>query len=157
MAYLAVRIRQGIVVLPLLPHYWADDYRDQYCCQMMIRDRFIQLHRYLHFEPPVDREERQTVVEKTSTLYHQCQLLFKQYYTPSQDFAIDETMIRFQGRSPWIAIIRNKPVSMGFKLYTVASDVYLLGFRIYSAVGAATIKQKPCCTTWWSTWFSRGR
>ena len=32
-------------------------------------------------------------------------------------------------------MIKNKPVSVGYKLFTVASDGYLLGFRIYRGKG----------------------
>ena len=51
--FLAVRIRQGIVVLPDLHMYWADGYRDQYGSRLMSRNRFITLLRYFHIEPPV--------------------------------------------------------------------------------------------------------
>ena len=133
--YLAVRIRQGIVELPELHMYWQHGYRDKYVTQLMTRDRFMTLHRHFHIEPPVDRDVRQTVVEKTDTFYHQCQALFKQYYQPGRDFALDETMIRFQGRSKWITVIKGKPTPVGFKLYTVASDDYLLDFRIFRGKG----------------------
>ena len=139
--YLAVRIRQGIVDLPELPMYWRKGYRDEYISQLMTRDRFMQLHRYFHIEPPVHRDVRQTVVEKTATFYHQCQRLFLQYFTPGENFAIDETMIRFQGRSIWITVIKGKPVPVGFKMYTVASDGYLLGFRIFRGKGGSDSKQ----------------
>ena len=133
--YLAVRIRQGIVVLPDLHHYWVDDYSDSYITQLMTRNRFIQLHRYFHIAPPVPRGERQTAVQKTAPFYHQCQSLFKQYYQPGQKMAVDETMIRFQGRSAWITVIKNKPTPVGYKLYTVASSGYLLDFRIFRGKG----------------------
>jgi hypothetical protein len=133
--YLAVRIRQGIVVLPDLHQYWQDGYCDSYIIQLMSRNRFLELHRYFHITPPVDRAVRQTVVEKTAPFYHQCQQLFKAYYEPGRDFALDETMIRFQGRSSWITVIKAKPTPVGYKLYTVASDGYLLDFRIYRGKG----------------------
>ena len=63
--YLAVRIRQGIVMLPELHMYWQDGYRDAYITQLMVRDRFIQIHRYFHIAPPVPRGVRQNIVEKT--------------------------------------------------------------------------------------------
>jgi hypothetical protein len=43
---LAVRIRQDIVVLPDL---------HAYITQLMTRDRSLELYRYFHIEPPVDR------------------------------------------------------------------------------------------------------
>ena len=139
--YLAIRIRQGIVVLPRMRYYWHADYRDVYVTQLMTRDRFEQLHRYFHISPPVPRGQRQTVIEKTAPFYHQCQTLFHKYYQPGRDFAIDETMIRFQGRSFWITIIKGKPTPMGYKIFTVASDGYLLGFRIFRGKGGYDTRQ----------------
>ena len=107
--YLGIRIRQGIVPLPELHHYWEATYRDSYVSQLMPRDRFIRLHRYFHIIPPVPAGERQTVVEKTAPFYHQCQALFQQYYVPGAKFAVDETMIRFEGRSTWITVINPTP------------------------------------------------
>jgi hypothetical protein len=133
--YLAVRIRQGIVQLPELHHYWEAGYRDQYIPQLMSRNRFVQLHRYFHIVPPIPRGQKQTIVEKTAPFYHQCQRLFKEFYVPGSNFAVDETMIRFQGRSLWITVIKGKPEPMGYKLYTVASDGYLLDFRIFRGKG----------------------
>ena len=133
--YLAVRIRQGIVVLPDMHMYWQDGYRDAYITQLMDRDRFLQLHRYFHIAPPVPVGDRQTVVKKTDAFYHQCQRLFKAYHTPGREFAVDETMIRFQGRSDWITVIKGKPTPIGYKLYTVASNGYMLDFRIFRGRG----------------------
>ena len=133
--YLAVRIRQGIVQLPELHHYWEATYRDQYIPLLMSRDRFVQLHRYFHIVPPVPRDQRQTVVEKTAPFYHQCQALFQQFFIPGANLCVDETMIRFQGRSPWITLIKMKPEPMGYKMFTIASEGYLLGFRIYRGKG----------------------
>ena len=133
--YLAVRIRQGIVHLPDMHMYWEAAYRDQYIPTMMSRNRFVQLHRYFHIVPPVPRGQRQTVVEKTAPFYHQCQALFQQRLIPGANLAVDETMIRFQGRSAWITVIKAKPEPIGYKIYTVASEGYLLGFRIFRGKG----------------------
>ena len=133
--YLAVRIRQGIVQLPELHHYWEATYRDQFIPQPMSRNRFTELHRYFHIVPPVPRGHKQTVVEKTAPFYHQCQRLFQQFFVPGGNFTVDETMIRFQGRSLWITVIKGKPEPIGYKMYTVASDGYLLGFRIFRGKG----------------------
>ena len=101
----------------------------------MPRNRFTELHRYFHIVPPVPRGQRQNVVEKTAPFYHQCQKLLSQHFIPGGNLTIDETMIRFQGRSYWIAVIRAKPEPIGYKIYTVASDGYLLGFSIFRGKG----------------------
>ena len=145
--HLAVRIRQGIVPLPELHHYWEADYRDSYISQLMGRNRFMQLHRYFHIVPPVPRGQRQTVVEKTAPFYHQCQALFQQYFEPGAWIAVDETMVRFEGRSGFITLIKGKPTPMGFKLFTVAADGYILGFRIYHGKGSYARAQGVLHTT----------
>jgi hypothetical protein len=106
-------------------------YRDNYFSQLRSRDRFMQLHCYLHIVPPVPRSQRQTIVEKTAPFSHQCQRLFQQYYIPGRDFAVDETMTRFEGHSFWITVIKGKPTPVGYKLYSVASQGPILGFRIF--------------------------
>ena len=139
--YLAIRIRQGIVVLPELHHYWEARYRDHYAPGLMSRNRFCELHRYFHIAPPVPRGQRQTIVEKTDPFYHQCQRLFGAFYSPGSNMAIDKSMILLQGRAPWITVIKSKPEPIGYKVYTVASDGYLLGFRIYRGKGGYDTSQ----------------
>ena len=153
--YLAVRIRQGIVVLPTLHMYWQKGYADSYIGELMSRNRFIQLHRYFHISVPVPRGQKQTVVEKVTEFYHQCQRLFALYYEAGKDFAFDETMIRFEGRSYWITVIKNKPTPVGYKLFTVASEGYLMAFRIYRGKGGYDQPQNVLATTSWS-WSNHG-
>ena len=145
--YLAVRIRQGIVKLPTLHMYWQHSYTDRYISELMPRNRFMQLHRYWHISEPVPRGQKQTVVEKVTEFYHQCQRLFDAYYQAGQHFAIDETMIRFQGRSYWITVIKNKPTPVGYKLFTVASEGYLMAFRIYRGKGGYDQPQNVLAST----------
>ena len=97
------------------------------------------------------REQRQTIVQKTHTFYHQCQRLLHAYYVPGRDFAVDETMVRFQGRSSWITVIKGKPEPIGYKLYAVASEGYLLGFRIYRRKGGTTLLRTSCTTRSWTS------
>lgn len=80
--------------------YWADGYRDRYISRLMTRDRFLQLHRYFHITPPVPKHQPQTIVVKTAPFYHKCQELFAAFYVPGQFMTVDETMVRFRGRSP---------------------------------------------------------
>jgi hypothetical protein len=133
--YLAVRIRQGIVHLPELHQHWETAYRDQYIPTLVSRDRFMQLHRYFHIVPFVHREELQAVVQKTAPFYHQCQDLLQNLYIPAANLAMNEAMIRFQGRSAWVTVIKAKPEPIGYKIFTVASEGYLLGFRIFRGKG----------------------
>ena len=80
-------------------------------------------------------DEKHTVVQKTSPLYHHCQTLFQAYYTPGCELAVDESMVRCKGRTPWKTTIKIKPIKTGYKMYTLASYTYLLAFTIYRCKG----------------------
>ena len=133
--FIAARIRIGIARLPKLRMYWEAEYQDSYVTQLFTRDRFLLLQRYWHIAPPTPAGENHTVVEKISPLYHGCQDLFQAYYTPGTNFAVDESMVRCKGRTPWKTTIKIKPTKTGYKMYTVGSDGYLLGFAIYRGKG----------------------
>ena len=133
--FIAARIRMGIVRLPKMRMYWQDGYSDQYVTQLFTKNRFFELQRYWHIAPPTPAGTKHTAVQKISPLYHDCQALFQTYFTPGCDFALDESMVRCKGRTTWKTTIKTKPTPTGYKLYTVGSDGYLLGFSIYRGKG----------------------
>ena len=112
-------------------------YEDGYVTQLFTRDRFFDLLRYWHIAPPTPAGEKQTAVQKISPLYHDCQTLFEAYFIPGPgcEFAVDESMVRCKGKTPWKTTIKIKPTKTGYKMYTLASDGYLLAFAIYRGKG----------------------
>ena len=133
--YIAARIRMGIARLPQMSMYWEAEYRDSYVTQLFTRDRFLLLQRYWHIAPPTPAGVKQTAIQKISPLYRGLQDLFQAHYIPGGNLAVDESMVRCKGRTPWKATIREKPTSTGYKMYTIASDGYLLGYDIYRGKG----------------------
>ena len=133
--FIATRIRMGIAQLPEQAMYWQAQYKDSYVTQLFTRDRFLLLQRYWHVAPPTPPDEKHTVVQKTSPLYHHCQTLFQAYCTPGCELAVDESMVRCKGRTPWKTTIKIKPIKTGYKMYTLASYTYLLAFTIYRGKG----------------------
>ena len=133
--FIAVRIRMGIVQLPEMRVYWQAEYEDRFVTQLFTRTRFQLLLRYWHIAPPTPPGQKHTAVEKISPLYRDCQSLFQTYYTPGCELAIDESMVRCKGRTPWKTSIKTKPTKTGYKLYTIGSDAYLLAFAIYRGQG----------------------
>jgi hypothetical protein len=133
--YMAARIRMGIARLPEMPMYWKAEYRDDYIMQLFPYKRFKLLQRYWHIAASTPAGQQHTAVEKISPLYHDCQRLFLAHYTPGEAFAIDESMVRCKGRTSWKTTIKTKPTPTGYKMYTVGSDGYLLGFTIYRGKG----------------------
>ena len=54
---------------------------------------------------------------------------------------LDETTVRFKGRSTYKTVIKGKPTPIGYKLYTIASLGYLLTFSLYRGKGGYAVKQ----------------
>lgn len=63
---------------------------------------------------------------------------FKRQYTPSAHQAIDESMIRFKGRSSLKQYLPMKPIKRGYKVWCRADSQtgYLIEFQVYEGKGA---------------------
>ena len=133
--FIAARIRMGIVRLPETRMYWQAEYEDRYITQLFKRDTFDELLRYWHIAPPDPAGEKRNAVEKIAPLYEHCQTAFVNHFIPGNAFALDESMVRCKGRTAWKSTIKTKPIPTGYKMYTVGSDGYLLGFCIYRGKG----------------------
>jgi hypothetical protein len=139
--FIAVHIFMGIVHLPYLHMYWEGQWRQQYVVDAFSRDRFTQLLRYFHIAEPTPPGVKQTVVDKVAPLWDHCLAVFPEYFTPPQILTLDETMVRYNGRSPWKTVIPGKPTPIGYKLWTVGSYCYLLTFDIYRGKGGYAVQQ----------------
>jgi hypothetical protein len=139
--FIAVHIFMGIFELPYLHMYWEGEWRQQYVIDAFSRNRFKELLRYFHIAEPTPVGVKRNVVEKIKPLYDHCLTTFPDYFTPPQIFTLDETMVRFKGRSPWKTVIKGKPIPTGYKMYTVASHGYLLTFDIYRGKGGYKVRQ----------------
>ena len=139
--FIAIHIFLGIVHLPSLHMYWEAGWRQQFVVDAFSRARFTELLRYFHIAEPTPPGVKRTVVEKIAPLYDHCLATFPDYFTPPRDLTLDETMVRFKGRSSWKTVIKGKPTPTGYKLYTVASHGYLLTFDIYRGKGGYAVRQ----------------
>jgi hypothetical protein len=139
--FIAVHIFMGIVELPYRYMYWEKEWRQQYVVEAFSRDRFTELLRYFHIAEPTPAGVQHTVVDKIKPLYDSCLLTFPDYFIPPRELSLDESMVRFKGRSSWKTVIKGKPTPIGYKLYTVASHGYLLTFDIYRGKGGYSNRQ----------------
>jgi hypothetical protein len=139
--FIAVHICMGIAELPSLHMYWAEKWRQPYVSAAFSRNRFTELLRYFHIAPPTPAGVRHTVLDKIAPLHQHCLLTFPQYFIPPREFTVDETMVRFKGRSAWKTVIKGKPTPIGYKVWTVASHGYLLNFEVYKGKGGYTTRQ----------------
>uniref|UniRef100_A0A1X7U749 PiggyBac transposable element-derived protein domain-containing protein n=1 Tax=Amphimedon queenslandica TaxID=400682 RepID=A0A1X7U749_AMPQE len=136
-AYFRIMIFMGLTRLPALSDYWRRDplFHCSIIANCLSRDRFHEIHRYLHF---VDNT---TITTPTDRLYKVCQFLtmigerFKVVNHPHCECAIDEAMVPYKGRSSLKQYMPQKPIKRGFKfkVYTgkeTSSTEKGLGFRV---------------------------
>ena len=139
-AFLGFHILMAINHLPSLDDYWRRDPLLHYApiADRITRDRFRELSRYLHFAdndsllprdaPGYDRLGKvRPVIEHLSTK-------FAALYEPHREVAIDEAMIKFQGRSSLKQYNPMKPIKRGIKVWVLADshNGYFMRFQVYT-------------------------
>jgi hypothetical protein len=139
--FISVYIFMGIVNLPRLHMYWEGQWSQSYVVKAFTRNRFKELLRYFHIAEPTPAGVKQDVVDKIKPLYDHCLTIFPEYFSPSEYLTPDEIMVRFKGGSFIKTIIKMKPTPVGYKVYAVASDGYLLTFQLYKGKGGYAVKQ----------------
>ena len=122
-------ILMGINHLPLVDDYWSKDPRLHYVpiADRIPRWHFREISRYLHFvdndhlaqrgDPAHDR------LEKVRPLIDHLSSKFGTLYELSKNVAVDEAMIKFQGRSSLKQYMPQKPIKRGIKVW-VLGDSY---------------------------------
>ena len=137
--FIAVIINMGIIQLPDIESYW----KTSWVCQVpffrdiLPRDRFQEIFWMLHVGTPGVTARK---IDKIKPLLDILLPRFQELYRPSQNLAIDETMVGFRGRFGSIQYMPQKPTKWGIKAFTLAdaANGYLLNSLIYT--GAQTLK-----------------
>ena len=147
-AYLGFSILMGIVQLPSLDDYWKRDPLLHYApiADRISRDRFRDISRYLHFvdnstlsprdSPGYDR------LGKIRPLINYFCTKFAELYNPHKEVAVDEAMIKFQGRSSLKQFMPLKPIKRGIKVWVLgdSNNGYFSKLEVYTGKGASAEK-----------------
>ena len=139
-AYMGFMILMGIVHMPSIYDYWRKDeiYHYSPIASRISRDRFFELHRYLHFAdnsvlaPPGDPMYEK--LGKIRPVLDRLREVFRSVYSPPQNVSVDEAMIAFKGRSTLKQYMPLKPVKHGIKVWTMSDAVhgYVSEFEVYT-------------------------
>ena len=139
-AFFGFSILMGIDHLPSVDDYWSKDPLLHYApiADRIPRWRFRELSRSLHFvdndhlaprgDPAHDR------LGKVRPLIDHLSSKFEALYEPSMNVAVDEAMIKFQGRSSLKQYMPKKPIKRGIKVWVLgdSSNGYFSRFDIYT-------------------------
>ena len=124
----------------ILMDYWSRDTHTRYApiADKISRQRFRDISRYLHFvdndnlasrdDPSYDR------LGKVRPLINHLSEKFEEVYQPTRNVAVDEAMIKFQGRSSLKQYMPKKPVKRGIKVWVLGDSAngYFSKFKVYT-------------------------
>ena len=131
-------ILMGLVKLPSMYDYWKKDEIFHYspAARRISRDRFFELHRFLHFKdnstlsPPGTPEYDR--LGKVGTIISTLSDWFAAVYNPMKDISIDEAMIPFKGRLSLEQYMPKQPTKHGMKVWmrTDSLNGYVSAFQV---------------------------
>ena len=139
-AYFGFNILMGIVKLPAIDDYWKKDPLLHYepVSSKISRNRYREIRRYIHFVdnttlPPSGSTGSDRLGKIRPLLTHvtnKCQ----QLYNPNKDVAVDEAMIKFQGRSTLKQYVPKKPIKRGIKVWVLgdSENGYFHNLQVYT-------------------------
>ena len=147
LGFLAIIINMGVITVPTLEDYWKTSWLANipFFSRVMARDRFELIFWMLHCSHPNTTPAKR--IDKVRTFLDMLLHRFQQKYTPGQNLAIDESMLRFHGRFVGKQYMPKKTVKWGIKLFSVADsrNGYLLNTLIYT--GAETLDDASAAYT----------
>ena len=146
--FLGVNILMGLKKLPSFKDYWSskDEMRDTFISSAIGRDRFAWLLTNIHLNDnsvqPQKGEQNYDKLYKLRPLLSKLQETFLSSMKPSEFQSVDESMIKFKGRSSLRQYMPMKPTKRGYKVWVRADSTgYMCEFQIYTGkVGQVTEK-----------------
>ncbi|XP_023226159.1 piggyBac transposable element-derived protein 3-like [Centruroides sculpturatus] len=133
--FLGLQFLFGYHCLPQTHHYWCSDI--DLCIpivrEVMARERYKQILSNLHVNDnlsiPSDNKDKLYKIRPLITVMNKN---FKKFRLPDQFQSIDESMVKFKGRSSLKQYNPMKPVKRGYKLWCRADmSGYIYEFIIY--------------------------
>ena len=133
-AYIATYIYMEIHSQSQVSDYWNRDLSKE-PLHPLIYDhialcRWQQIDRFLRISKPTSSSP--TIFEKLEELSEHLRHAFKQYLSIGTHLTVDESILRFQGRSAVTANIPSKPVPEGYKLWVLANAGYVLDWLFHA-------------------------
>lgn len=137
--FLGINIFMGIKRLPSYRDYWSSepDLHDYFISNLMTVNRFSWLLGNLHLNNnagmPKRNDPAYDKLYKLRPFLSSLEESFQKCFNLNEHVAIDESMIRFKGRSSLKQYMPKKPIKRGFKVWMLADETgYCWKFIIYT-------------------------
>ena len=120
--FLAIIINMGVINVPAVEDYWKTSWTAEipFFSRVMSRDRFELIFWMLHASHTTTSTPKR--IDKIRMLLDILLSKFQANYIPRRNLAIDETMLRFQGRFVGKQYMPKKPVKWGIKAFSLADS-----------------------------------
>lgn len=145
--FLGINLLMGIKKLPSYRDYWSShpDLHEPFVSKYMTVNRFGWLLSHLHLNDnhfqPGRNHPNYDKLYKIRPLLDSLKRKFQENYKPTEHLAIDESMIKFKGRSYLKQYMPKKPIKRGYKVWMLCTKTgYCLKFDIYTGKTAMVEK-----------------
>ena len=146
--FLGFSILMGICQLPSIKDYWKKKEYLHYSpiADRIPRDRFLEISRYVHFTDNATLQPHGSSghdrLGKVRLIINHLSVKFSELYHPHKEVAVDEAMVKFQGRSSLKQYMPMKPVKRGIKVWVLGDSHtgYFSKFDIYCGKSSSSEK-----------------
>ena len=153
-AYLAIHLKMGIIVLPSYRDYWSSDpdLHQASVAHIMTRNRYEALASNFHLANNEDNPPRgEDGFDKLHKVRRVIEILkerFSSLYDPHKEISVDEGMIKFKGRCPFLQYMAGKPTKWGIKAWALCDShsYYMVDFNVYTGKDTTREVNVPLAT-----------
>ena len=137
--FIGINFIMGINKLPSYRDYWSTVpyLRNEYICRLMTVNRFGWLLSHIHLNDnsiiPARNSPNFDKLYKLRPFLDKIEINFQKNFNLGPSIAIDESMIKFKGRSNIKQYLPKKPIKRGYKVWMLADKSgYCYRFQIYT-------------------------
>ena len=150
-SFLGLVILMGINDLPNIKLYWSKDmvFHNTFISSIMSRDRFLETFYNLHLAnnslKPKRESKDYSEIYKAKNFTEILGRNFQKNYNFGRCGTIDESMIKFKGRSNIKQYLPLKPRKRGYKVWCLCNPItaYLFNYQIYLGKEETSGKEIP--------------
>ncbi|XP_016655726.1 piggyBac transposable element-derived protein 3-like [Acyrthosiphon pisum] len=135
LSFFGINFCMGYHKLPSYKHYWkgAKDLNVPAISEVMTRDRFVEILSNIHVNNNENiSQNKKDKLFKLRPMIDSLNQIFLESSSGTRELSVDESMIKFKGRSTIKQYNPMKPIKRGYKLWCIADqNGYIMKFTVY--------------------------
>lgn len=120
-AFLGVILNMGTIPVPDMKYYWTKKHVGNipFFRNTFRRERFLQIFWMLHLNENVssDTNDLRTRIQKVKNFIDYIDGKFQEHFTPDREISIDESVVKFKGKTSFLTYNPKKPTKWGIRIY----------------------------------------